>query len=1728
MGVQESLKARRAAARWLRASARVLEEAVQGDERISPSDHKELLEHLLADFEKSLETWESAQRQVEVEIDEESLDADIDEATVFRSRMNVAKRAALKELRACNVHVPAVAGPSAPSTAVSDLTRLPKLDLPRFGGNVAEWTSFWEQFNNAVDATELPEVSKFVYLRTLLHGDAARCIEGLSLTARHYADAVALLKERFGRRELIVVSHVQSLLNMKATEDNTSTLRMLFDSLQTHVRSLQGLDITGEQYGVFLNPIILSKLPNVIRLEWARHCEKKESDLEFLLSFIKKEIETRERSAVFVRPPADPAAKEKSQPRSKSTVSALQAPSRAACSVCRGAHRTEKCFQLTKVPLKDRRQVVLDARLCFACFSPDHRVDGCQVRCSECRQQHHRLLCTASTRQQSSLPANGPDPLTPTPALAVAPGSCSASLQTARVSVVCPDGRRVKATALMDSGADRSFVSAALVQRVKPTFLSRTKVNYVPFGSNNSSFLNSYVFDLKLCRETDGMVHAHDVECNFPFTEVPTICAPIRRQMIPSHELRKLGGLSLSDRFSCARQIQIDLLIGMDHYWKVMNGDVIRLSNGLVAQESMFGWVVSGSYLNQPSPQCEVSAFSSLLCMDEHADSLVRALWELDSIGIAAQEHGAGEEDAIMREFDRTVRYDGERYEVSLPWNGKQHELCENRREAEVRFEGLQRKLRRNPALLAGYDDALSEFEKLGFVEAVVPSDAVKGPVFYLPHRPVVRETSATTKIRPVFDASARGANGISLNDCLYAGPSLLPSMVDVLLRFRRHAVALTAGISKAFLQIRVRSEDRDVHRYITQDGDGTHRVFRFERVPFGNKSSPFLLNATVRHHLALQRPSAAVKELKENLYVDDWLSGADSAEEASLMFAEARETMAKAGMKLCKWNSNERDLLRVINQSTGDHVVSATGSILGIRWLPEGDSFGFHGFEVPIDMQPTKRVVLSCVARMYDPLGFAAPFVMQAKILFQDIWHLGLTWDEPLPSEQAQAFTSWLIGLRSLRAWRIPRRFSAQASWSQLNYVEIHAFCDASERGYGTVVYLRISNDDSFSSSLIMARARVAPVKKVTLPRLELLGALLAARLVATVVKALHLSESTPICCWTDSMVSLGWIKGDPCRWKPFVANRVREIQELVDPACWRHVPGSQNPADLLTRGVSADALMQDPMWLKGPDFERLKLNEPRVDSAAVVTTLDELCLATSSQSPPVSEAVLNFTRFSSLIKLQRSTAWVLRFIKNLRSAAADRRKGELCSVELKDAERMLYKQTQREAFAEEIDRLSSGLPVAKRSSLVRLSPFLDEEGIMRMKGRLQKSNLTHDAKHPIILPNGPLAKLLIRSDHVSMKHAGVGAMMAHVRASHWVIGLRRLVKRVKRECVFCQRNDARPCDQSPAPLPAARVQPSAPFSVIGLDYAGPLYCLDFPGKKFYILLITCGVVRAIHLELTESLNLEDFMLGFRRFCARRGKPSVIYSDNARTFKGAASRMNVVFPVSPPDWRFIVPASPWWGGWWERLVRSVKSSLKRSLGRRSLTKAELETVLVEVEGCLNSRPLTTVDVNEPDHLLTPAHFLLGKMVHEQSRLEGMSSPLSDVDLKDLFEARADALGNFWRLWSDAYLKSLPPLVSRFRVRGAPKVGSVVMIRNDAVPRFQWPLGVIEETFRGRDGLIRSARVRTQRGSVDRAIQNLYDLEVSTCSDLSAEVRDGAVEQTRPRRNTRRPQRFCE
>jgi hypothetical protein len=932
-------------------------------------------------------------------------------------------------------------------------------------------------------------------------------------------------------------------------------------------------------------------------------------------------------------------------------------------------------------------------------------------------------------------------------------------------------------------------------------------------------------------------------------------------------------------------------------------------------------------------------------------------------------------------------------------------------------------------------------------------------------------------------------------------GPCLLVNLTEILLRFRRWKYAITADIEKAFLQVSVRAEDRDVHRFLWKH-EGQVKVMRFRRVPFGNSSSPFLLNATVQHHLSHCPPSKVIDELKQNLYVDDFLSGCDSVDECCSMIQEACDTMNQACMPLAKWGSNSEKVALMLQHDFKDkHQNVESLKVLGMLWLASEDCFSFHVASFPAGLCVTKRVVLSFFSRLFDPLGFSAPFVMQMKCLFQELWMLGLEWDEEIPLQQRKSFHDWVKGLCLLKGWKIPRTYSGD-TWCDVVDIQVHGFCDASPKGYGACVYLRLEmRDGSIVISLVIAKARVAPVKKCTIPRLELLGALLCARLVTFVKTALQLQQSVMCSYWTDSMIVLSWIKSDPSRWKVFVANRVSEIHLLSSVGSWSHCPGKLNPADLLTRGVSAEELVSSEVWLNGPPFLLKHTDEISVSlqEQVVSTTTDEerLSEVVLLSASPAHESPFPVERWGSLTKALRVVGWVNRFIHNVsEKVRSKRRLSQLTFEELQSAKVLLIQQVQQAAFSKEMQDLRDGNPIEKSSPLFRLDPYLAEDGFLRVRGRLHFSGLTYAEKHPIIVPKGHFSVLLVRFQHYLMKHAGVALILTSLRNHYWVLGVRRIAKRVKKGCVACQRIDAPSCSQPMAPLPKVRVNQSLPFAISGVDHAGPLYCVDDPRKKYWILLFTCAVMRGVHLELVESVSCAETLLAIRRMAARRGLPNILISDNAKGFVACAEQVKIHFGPCAPEWRFIAPRAPWWGGFWERLMRTMKSALKKSVGSRCLTRVELETTIHEVEMCLNSRPLTFMS-DEPDaqQPLTPAHFLLGHSHGFFPDIQGSSVVSSANDLRLRQEVRKSVIDRFWDIWSTDYIRNLPPWKGSSSVSEV-EVGSVVLIQEDNQPRLKWLFGVITELFPGKDGVIRAVKLKTATGELTRPVSRLHNLEL--------------------------------
>ncbi|XP_029162266.1 uncharacterized protein LOC114933860 [Nylanderia fulva] len=483
------------------------------------------------------------------------------------------------------------------------------------------------------------------------------------------------------------------------------------------------------------------------------------------------------------------------------------------------------------------------------------------------------------------------------------------------------------------------------------------------------------------------------------------------------------------------------------------------------------------------------------------------------------------------------------------------------------------------------YRDFMNEYLTLGHMSPVSAASLSPGSrICFLPHHGVLRSSSTTSKIRVVFNGSARTGGGSSLNNWLLTGRNLLPSLADTLTRWRRHRYVFVADIKMMYRQIQLHRDDRDLQRILWTEGDEV-KEFQLNSVTYGLASAPYLA-IRVLHQLAndeVGRFPLGADVLRQDVYMDDVLTGAATLDAADDLLDQVAALCTAGGFPLRKWAANDDRLLVKIplahrlDVMTGARLPSESHSVLGLRWNPREDVLSLSVRPTSTAL-PTKRSVLSQTARLFDPLGWLAPIIVRAKLLVQSAWIQQLDWDAPLTRDDAAEWTRLEEELPLLEEIRVPRWFQGDAA---TNSQQLHGFCDASERAYAAVIYLRGVID----VTLVIAKTKVAPVKRVSLPRLELCGATLLAKLAEHVRSSLGL-EGSAMHLWTDSTVTLGWIRGHPARWTTFVANRVAEIHRENQDAKWRHVPGRDNPADCASRGVSPKELLRHSLWWHGPTY--------------------------------------------------------------------------------------------------------------------------------------------------------------------------------------------------------------------------------------------------------------------------------------------------------------------------------------------------------------------------------------------------------------------------------------------------------------------------------------------------------------------------------------------------------------
>lgn len=744
------------------------------------------------------------------------------------------------------------------------------------------------------------------------------------------------------------------------------------------------------------------------------------------------------------------------------------------------------------------------------------------------------------------------------------------------------------------------------------------------------------------------------------------------------------------------------------------------------------------------------------------------------------------------------------------------------------------------------------------------------------------------------------------------------------------------------------------------------------------------------------------------------------------------------------------------------------------------------------------------------------------AKIILKAIWSAkierannqltGIEWDEELPQNLQKKWQIYVKSLDQMGSISIPRWTEYMPT--KCKSIQLHTFCDGSNSAYAANVYIRIEySDGSIKTHLLIAKTKVTPVKPSTIPRIELSGAVLATKLLIWVQQHLRImSDSVKTYFWSDATIVLYWIHGNVSRWKPFVANRVNFILENSNRLQWNHVTTDNNPADCATRGLLPAELANFELWWKGPTW----LSQ----SPETWQSFDKNSAKFSDEASEVKPTKLLVNRmevtesfiysYSSFIRLQRITALILRFIYNCRIPTKlkhTRNTGTLTVALLN-----VVKCIQNHTFSKEITIVSQNEPLPGGNRMSGLAPFIDGHGILRVRGRLQRSNLSYDRKHPMILPSdNHFTQLFIDYAHCITLHGGTTLTLSYIQQLFWIMKPRKTVMLHLRKCVKCFRSKPKITSQLMGNLPPQRINPaSRPFISTGVDYTGAieLKASRYRGNttyKGYIAIFICLAMKAIHLEAVTGMDTKHFLWALQRFIGRRGICHELFSDNGTNFIGAEKvlstqkkqfRQAVEDEIIPKlsaqgiQWHFNPPHAPNFGGIWEANVKSVKFHLKRVIDSTHLTFEELTTVLVRIESCLNSRPICPI-TNDVDDLgyLTPGHFLIG-----DSLLSLPEPPMQDTSLQSHYFAKEKMLKIFWDNWRNDWLSHLQTRPKWRKIEQNLNVNDVVIIKDDRLPPNKWILGKIIELHPGQDGLVRVISVKTTNGTYKRCVSKVCKL----------------------------------
>lgn len=1618
----------------------------------------------------------------------------------------------------------------------SSQIKLPAIQLSKFNGDFDDWEEFRDTFNACfAHQQKISNCQKFLYLKGLLGEEPALLIKNLKATNENYKAAWDILESRYNNKRRIVYTHFRTLLELPIIKyESAKELRRILDTANASMTAIQLQTNDLGQLDQFIVFLLSQKLDQESKKHWEEYLKtsvelpnfkKLKSFLETRFNILDGINSSSDCNSVTIASTSQPTLPKgnnrpqnrnyKSQPRHEKTFHTIGSKA-IKCPICAGEHRPFECNQLKKLPVIERQALVQRKQLCTNCLY-NHAVNDCKCKylCAVCNKKHHTSLHIDQIEPQAA------------EIVAHVQHTKASLLATARVAVRTKNGSTIALRALIDPCSTTDLISEAAATRIQA---DRKSINVPIMGVNkkkNGHIKHQVQFSM-------GSIYSkYSIQINA--LVISDIADIAQQNTTIGSKWPHLHGLQLADP-QYYQAGEIDILLSVETYSIIIQHGLVKgPPKTPIAQQTELGWIILGSARINGSHD-EHNTHLCLISIEEtnQIDSLnslndrVKQLCELEKVEESVTRTPEEERCETLFQTTTTTFNDG-RYMVRLPFRvhpSTSNFLGDSYKIAEYRYMKLEQKLNKNPELCSEYTKYINAFiDSEHLRPATIEEINDTQNSYFMPHHAVCKEESTSTKLRVVFDASCKTTNGLSLNDQLLVGPNIQSDIFTIIMRWRQYPIAFTADITKMYLQFWVHPEDAKFQRILWRN-NGEIKQFLSHTVTFGTSSAPFQA-IRLLHLLASEVETTAplaAELLLNHFYVDDCAGGAEDELEAIEKYRQLDRALVPKGLNLRKWTSNSEVLLQHIplehQTPKGDKQIARNETVkaLGLHWRPKSDEL-YYTLTLPNrKTTPTKRTFLSDFSMCFDPVGWLQPVIIIPRILMQHIWLKGIDWDEPLPNEFREPWLELREKIQNLQNIRIPRWSGASQT---AKHMSLHGFCDASEQALAAVLYLRVENtDQTVTCRIIASKAKVSPLKKISIPRLELNSAHLLAKLINKSRETF--TDPIEIRAYTDSTVALCWISSHPAKWNTYVANRTTYIQTILPAEKWFHVKTNNNPADCASRGMLPTELAKHNIWWQGPPFLARQPSEWPVCHKIETTKIEErsafkACFFAKTLVPPTKLCAL-LQNTSSIHHLLKVTAYCIRLGNyQKRHTFTDL---IITTAELDYAEKVWVKIVQGIYFIEEIAQIKALKNLSNSSKILSFTPYLANDGLIRARGRLSNSSLKYEQKHPAILPtDSRLTWLLIEKAHIQTQHGGIQVTIQYLRHKYRIIHDRSIVQKFIRTCQRCFRYKAAGYKQIMGDLPSPRVQPSAPFTHTGVDFAGHFEVKSSslrkaPYVKCYIAVFVCLAVKAIHLELVEDLSTSAFIAAFRRFASRRGIPAHIYSDNGTNFVGASNELPRLLTKSTNEqskevvtalikdgtqWHFIPPHAPHFGGLWEAGVKSTKHHLKRILGETRIQHQPFNTMLTQIEAVLNSRPLCPLTADPDDlQVLTPGHFLIGRPLNV----------LPEPDYRFIKQNRLNhyqyaqqLVQHFWHNWSQEYLHRLQNRPKWAQPTPNVRVGQIVLIKEDNLPPGKWILGRIISTSQGNDQKIRVVELKTATTIIKRPITKICLLPISDNED---------------------------